>query len=135
MQRRNTCKHIANTNIRVSGLESEVAIVLDDMAIEYKRQVELETLDGIIVGVFDFLLADGRGLEVNGSFWHSDPREYPEGPQFASQKTGQESWDRKVAECNHQGVALVEVWERDFRRDTVGAVQRALNTGTSMRMG
>src|SRR5699024_281803 len=40
---------------------------------------------GRFVACVDFMLSDGRALEVNGTFWHTDPRVYPDGPTFPAQ--------------------------------------------------
>jgi hypothetical protein len=110
---------------RVSRLEDEVAQVLAALGIGFARQFGLRDDRGRFVAVLDFLLADGTALEVNGTYWHADPRTYPAGLN-ATQRRNAVAWRRKVAALAVAGVPLVVVWEADFRQHPRQAVLTAL---------
>lgn len=124
-----TARAIAEGRIpSVSQLEDEVAEVLDSLGLVYSRQVSIRGKGGRYAACVDFLLADGRALEVNGTFWHSDPVVYPEGPVYPSQIRSAERWQRKVEALDALSIPLVVVWEREFRNDPTEAVRIALAT-------
>jgi G:T-mismatch repair DNA endonuclease (very short patch repair protein) len=127
--RETTARAIAEGRIpSVSKLEDVVAKELDALGVGYRRQVAMRGARGRYVASVDFLLDDGRVLEVNGTFWHADPRAYPEGPVHPAQVRTAERWSRKVAALANQDIAVVEVWEMDLRKDVAEAVRVALAT-------
>ena len=122
-----TTRAIAEGRISpVSKLEDEVAVVLDGLGVSYARQVPVRGAAGRFVACVDFMLSDGRALEVNGTFWHADPRVYPGGPEFPAQVRTAERWDRKVAALAALGIPVVVVWEKDLRDDFAEALRVAL---------
>ena len=122
-----TARAIAEGRISpVSKLEDEVAEVLDGLGVSYTRQVPVRGAAGRFVACVDFMLSDGRALEVNGTFWHADPRVYPDGPTFPAQVRTAERWDRKVAALDALGIPVVVVWEKDLRDDFAEALRVAL---------
>jgi G:T-mismatch repair DNA endonuclease (very short patch repair protein) len=125
--RETTARAIAEGRIATSSqVEDVVAQVLDGMGVGYRRQVGIRGAHGRWVCVLDFLLGDGRALEVNGTFWHSDPRVFPDGPQFPVQVRNAAAWVRKVAALEQVGIPLVCVWESDISEDAAKAVGVAL---------
>jgi len=115
---------------RVSKLEDTVAATLDILGVRYARQAPIRcTTTGRYVACVDFLLADGRPLEVNGTYWHADPRAYPNGPLHASQKHTAEKYNAKMKKLEMQGISVLEVWELDVDADALGAVKRAIGGG------
>lgn len=123
-----TARAIAEGRVaKSSGLEDEVAQVLDTLGVGYSRQVGIRGERGRYVAVVDFMLADGRALEVNGTFWHTDPRVYADGPLFPVQRRNADAWARKLAALTARGIPLVCVWELDFREDPRQAVMVALS--------
>lgn len=113
---------------QVSKLEDEVAEVLSQRGFEFSRQIPIRDPDtGRIVALPDFLFLDGSVLEVNGTFWHSDPRFFPDGPVSAAQKRTAERYARKAAAYKRLGIKLMELWEADFRELGIEAVLAALS--------
>lgn len=54
-------------------------------------------------------------IEVQGSFYHVDPRLYPNGPETAIQRRnwGRDQAKRKVC-CDHEGWIIIEAWEPEI---------------------
>lgn len=54
-------------------------------------------------------------IEVQGSYYHVDPRFYPNGPETAMQRR---NWGRDVAKrkvcCEQQGWTIIEAWEPEI---------------------
>ena len=113
---------------RVSKIEQQVAPILDKLGITYQTQYRVRGAKGQFAAVVDYFLPNlNTALEFNGTFWHSDPRVYPNGPQHASQKRTAEKYMRKLACLAARGISVVEVWEMDFKTDPEGSVKAALN--------
>jgi len=110
----------------VSKLEDVAAKALDLQGVGYRRQVGIRGALGRYVACVDFMLDDGRVLEVNGTYWHADPRVYPDGPRFESQRRGEAGWARKAAALAALGIPLLVVWERELRDDPAEAIRVAL---------
>jgi|SaaInlV_130m_DNA_2_1039683.scaffolds.fasta_scaffold17690_2 G:T-mismatch repair DNA endonuclease (very short patch repair protein) len=112
---------------RVSQLEIAVGKVLDSLGIPYDHQHAIRDSAGRFIGVIDYYLTDhGAALEVNGTYWHADPRKYPNGPVHASQARTASRYQRKSEALHQRGIPLIEVWEQDFKADPEGAVKEAL---------
>jgi G:T-mismatch repair DNA endonuclease (very short patch repair protein) len=106
----------------VSQLEHEVAAELDRIGVRHVRQFGFRGDRGRFAFVVDFWLPDVPGvIEVNGTYWHADPRVYP-GPLNATQRHNVGRYRRKVEYLNSIGIRVAEVWEQDFRRDPRKAV-------------
>lgn len=122
-----TARAIASGAITtVSRLEDIVADVLDTYGIRFSRQYPVRSADGRYIGVADFWLNEWRVfLEVNGTFWHTDPRTYPNGPIHAIQKRNAIAWRRKMVAFSRLAPVAV-VWESDIRKDARQAVETAL---------
>ena len=109
----------------VSAMEDDVAVALDGLGIKYERQFRI--MSGVrLMGVADFLLEDGRIIEFNGSYFHSDPRVYPDGPKYDLQKVVQERWDIKMGACEELGYDVLVLWEADWLERGVNALQEVL---------
>ena len=123
-----TARAIADGRIpAVSRLEDEVAQVLLNIGTAFRRQVHIrDPTTGRFCALCDFVLADGRALEVNGTFWHADPRVYPDGPVHAAQRRTAVRWVGKIAALRRLGIALVVLWEYDFRKNAREAVEAVL---------
>jgi len=122
-------KAIAEGRIkRVSQLELAVGNVLDTMGVAHDPQHAIRDAKGRFIGVIDYYLTDfGAALEVNGTYWHADPRKYPDGPVHASQARTASRYQRKREALHQRDIPLVEVWEQDFKTDPEGAVADALS--------
>lgn len=109
---------IAEGRIRViSKPENIIAGILDDLHIPYERQVAMRGRNGCYTAVYDFMLQGNIAIEVNGTFYHSDPRFYPNGPIHAIQKRNLSKWLNKVQLTEVAGITLVEVWEYDIKNN------------------
>lgn len=112
---------------RVSKLEKSVGAVMADLGIQTKPQHGFRLPNGTYGACVDFYIPDQNvALEVNGTFWHCDPRSYPNGPAHASQRHNLVKYAKKMEILVRLGVRVVEVWEADFQLDPVGAVKAAL---------
>lgn len=111
----------------ISKAEKMVAQELDTRGISYTTQhLVRDPKTGQYCACIDIMLANGVAIEVNGTYWHTDPRFYPNGPIHASQKRTAENDARKVQFLSSLGIPLVIIWEHDIKSDTSLAVQKAL---------
>ena len=112
---------------RVSALELRVGGVLALLGVPAVHQYHLRGSRGRYDAVLDYFLPEtGTALEFNGTFWHADPRAYPDGPVKPSQIRVAEKYQRKLALLAELHIPLIEVWEIDFRTDPSGSVRAAL---------
>jgi G:T-mismatch repair DNA endonuclease (very short patch repair protein) len=113
--------------VSVSHLENSVAQVLRDCGIRFIRQVPIRGRDGRYVGIADFYFpVIGFVLEVNGTYWHADPRVYSGRVLDSAQGRHRAAWDRKVARLRELRVPLAVVWEIDLRLDIAVAIAKSL---------
>lgn len=107
---------------RVSKIEDVVAEELTRLGIGFRRQFGIRNpKTGRYCACLDFLLDDGRALEVNGTSWHADPRVY-QGDLAPSQIRTAERYGRKVKLLEDLGIPLIAVWEADIRKNPQEAV-------------
>jgi G:T-mismatch repair DNA endonuclease (very short patch repair protein) len=112
---------------RISKLEKTVGHVLRSLGIKLIPQYGIRGDGGRYVACVDFFLPDMNiAMEVNGTFWHSDIRVYPNGPVHFSQRRNMVKYNRKKNTLTQRGINLVEVWEIDFHKDPFGSVRLAL---------
>lgn len=122
-----TARAIAEGRIAaVSKLEDIAAEAIGTLGLTAVRQAPIRGGRGRYIACVDFLLDDGRALEVNGTFWHADPRDFPDGPVFPAQWRTAERWARKVSALAELRIPLVVVWERELRDDPAQAIRVAL---------
>jgi hypothetical protein len=119
---------LASGKIRgVSKVEDLVAAELDRIGVKHVRQFAIRSNNGTFAFVFDFLIGDDIALEVQGTYWHADPRFFPDGPTHEIQKRNAFKWARKLAECASRNIRVIEVWEYDIKKDIRKAIAEALN--------
>lgn len=112
-----------------SKLEVRVGEILEEFGVTAIPQYPFRNDAGRFCGVVDFYLPEHHtALEVNGTFWHTDPRVYPNGPTHKSQKRTAIAYERKRKMLQKQGIRLIEVWELDFKNDAHACVKTALAT-------
>lgn len=105
-------------SFRSSKLEPKVAKVLDKLCIKYKPSKFFKQKKGYAI-CLDFYLTDFNvALEVNGTYWHSDPRVYPNGPVSFTQKHNQEKYEKKKEVLSKLKIPLLEIWEKEVEEDT-----------------
>ena len=83
--------------------------ILDEMGLEYRSEV----IDGIFS--FDLLVEEKFYIEVDGDFFHSNPRFYPDGPVSKIQKRNRYNDYRKNKYCEESGKILLRFWEYDIK--------------------
>lgn len=82
---------------------------------------------GRYIACCDYYLPDlNLAVEVNGTYWHADPRVYPQGPSTPSQKRTCDKYAVKMAALAERGIKVAEVWEMDFKANPEGAVKAAV---------
>jgi hypothetical protein len=111
----------------VSRLEDEVSEVLRVGGVDFRRQIAFrDPLTGRYGACVDFLLADGRVLEVNGTFWHADPRVYAGRILKPSQVRTAACWQAKIALLARLNIVPLVLWEQDFRNNPGQAIEIVL---------
>jgi len=112
---------------KVSKLELLVAQELTLIGIQHTGQAKIrDPQSGKFIACVDFLLGDGRVLEVNGTYWHADPRTYPNGPIFPSQVHTADRYKVKMGKLALLGIPVIEVWETDLKSDPRETVRHAI---------
>ncbi len=107
----------------ISQIEYVVAEELRRRGFNFIHQYAIRDALGRFACVFDFLLPDlGLFLEVNGTYWHADPRFYPNGPINTHQRRTAASWERKTRMAASLGLPIVSIWEYDIRQNAAQAV-------------
>lgn len=104
-----------------SKIESEVLKWLKDEEIRISQQFSLGKF------YFDAHVIDTNVLiEVNGDYWHCNPRVYLSGPINEMQKRMMRRDFAKKAFAKSKGYKLITVWENDVRKDSSSSKQWVL---------
>lgn len=104
-----------------SGLEKEFAKYLDEWNIKYKQQQRINNK------VFDFKIENTNIiLEVDGDFWHTNPKFYPNGPLYPSQVKCIANDLKKDLILKEAGYKLIRIWQDDIKNDIEGVKERIL---------
>jgi G:T-mismatch repair DNA endonuclease (very short patch repair protein) len=119
-----TSRAIAEGKIRrVSKLEDRVAVYLEHKEVAFQRQYGIrDPISGRYLASLDFFVNEGVAVEVNGTFWHSDPRFYDQEKLAPSQLRSLERWNTKLGILSHLGIPLIVVWEHDLKEDFEGTL-------------
>lgn len=86
-----------------SSLEAEVLFYLNSIGVKYLLHYRPEWLDGKEIDIFIPEL--NVGIEINGSYWHSD--------KFKDKWYHFEKWDL----CNQNNIRLLNIWEHYWKID------------------
>ncbi len=114
-----------------SKIEAVVARELTASGVNFVRQRIFRDTQGRFAAVADFWLLDlGMVLEVNGTFWHADPRVYS-GILLPIQQRAMAKYQRKKQLFLELGIRLGEVWEIDLKKCPGQAVLDAYTKGSS----
>jgi G:T-mismatch repair DNA endonuclease (very short patch repair protein) len=94
-------------------LEAQLAALMDEWGIDYQWQFRLGRY------VYDFLIPKHILLEIQGGYWHADPRLYAPDRLTPTQRRNVERDREKArwAECH--GYHLKVIWEQDLRQGRV----------------
>lgn len=87
--------------------------ILDKLGINYIQQFEAKSIGRF----YDFMINDRVLIEIDGSYWHSDPRLY-ESPINAIQKRNKRVDKIKDDWALINGYKLIRFWEKDILNDT-----------------
>lgn len=124
----NQAKAIADGKFAVVSLvEKTVESVLQMLEIDYSPQSLIRDPETKrFCACVDFELPNKIVIEVNGTYWHSDPRFYPDGPIHKSQINVDRAYTKKMKVLKKLGYQVVEIWEHDVDQDATTAVVSAL---------
>lgn len=109
---------------RVSKIEDVVALEFNRRRMAYRRHPTLFSQNRVRRCYPDFLLPQPFVVEVNGTFWHTDPRQYPNGPTCKTQENNLKAYERKKQILKDNGLGLLELWEIDIEHDVRHAVDQ-----------
>jgi G:T-mismatch repair DNA endonuclease (very short patch repair protein) len=108
-----------------SKIEAQVAAELTKAGVEFACQHVFRDTLGRFSLVADFWLPAVRAvIEVNGTYWHADPRVYPV-PVNSMQARCVAKYERKREAYRLLGIQVAEIWEMDLRKSPCEAVLRA----------
>lgn len=124
--------NLTSQEFKRSSIELAVEDQLNMLGIHYIAQFPIRDTLGRYVCVLDFMLPNGVGIEVNGTFWHCDPRFYPNGPHGPKQKDAVEQQGKKWKLLKELGIPVVEIWEHDIRQDPATATLVGLREADSL---
>lgn len=86
---------------------------LDKLGVKYVYQYKAESIGRY----FDFrILPRGPIIEIQGSYWHGDPRLYEEKDLNKTQKRDIKVDEYKKAWCDRNGISLIYIWELDINK-------------------
>lgn len=87
---------------------------LDSVGIDYERQLYLKDIKQYC----DFFIPSRNTvIEVDGTFWHADPRFYPHGPSYDVQKLKKEKDIVKDNFLKEKNISILRFWENDINND------------------
>lgn len=113
---------------KVSKFEINVGKILTTLGVNFQSQHAFRDPKGRFGAVVDFYFPDWNVvLEANGTFWHSDPRSYPNGPISFLQKHNAIKYTQKKVLLTALGIQLFEIWEFDFQNSPEQAVKSVLS--------
>jgi len=115
LMRQKTLERIKNGDFpQIDTLPSRtMERILKKKKIRYKKEYVLGSW------AFDFCCTDANILiEVDGDYWHSNPKIYPNGPKTKSQKINYYRDIKKNKFCEENKYKLIRFWESDILGDT-----------------
>ena len=110
-----------------SNLENKIASLLDEAGILYERQFSIQSSSHR--RIYDFKVGNLL-IEVNGTYWHADPRVYKSNDFHQTiKKTAKQIWEqdeknRVLAELN--GYKVLVIWEIDTINLSAGDLKTML---------
>lgn len=116
-EHRRFCSNACASNARVrnkglwrpTGIERQVRSALESLGIAFEAE---KRIGRFLVDAF--LPELGIAIEVNGTYWHCDPRAYPNGPTSPIQEKAIERDRRKQDAVERAGFRLLILWEKDI---------------------
>ena len=109
-------------NRAMSGLEQKVADLLDDLKIEYEREVPLK-YPGSGFRYYDFCLYDyGVLIEVDGAYWHGERKKIDYSSLMAKKNDMTKNWLAKKS-----GYNLIRIKEKEILEEYEEVRKKLLN--------
>lgn len=104
-----------------SKLEDDFAkIFLDKLKVKYTWQFEAKDIGRF----FDYYLPDyNLIIEIDGGYYHSDPRLYEEKDLNKMQKRNKKVDEYKNKWALMHGIPILRIWEKDIREDPKGVMK------------
>lgn len=111
---------ITQLNFKPTVPENRIAAILDQKGIKYQRNVPL-------YGKFivDFLLDDGRIVEVFGDYWHGNPAKYPTPDK--TQLRQQHKDKSRLAYLKKCKREVIVIWENRVGRRDYSIMENEVN--------
>jgi len=108
------------TSYRITKPQRSVQAYLDERSIRYKQNGLLDRFS------YDFILLDSRCIiEVQGTYWHADPRVYGEGKTELTDrqkfKIAQDILKKEVAET--YGYTMYYIWEAEIKNKDFSSIE------------
>lgn len=108
-------------------LEQKFELLLISLKVPYRKQVMIKDGPGRFskYRIYDFLLSSkGILIEIDGDYWHCNPKKYPNGPINKIQKKNIQNDKEKDIVAKLKGYKLVRIWEGDIERDILGVQKK-----------
>lgn len=86
---------------------------LERLGVEYIYQFEAKDIGRF----YDFRVVNGPIIEIQGSYWHGDPRLYEEKDLNKTQKRAQRVDEYKKKWALMHGIPIYYVWEKDINEN------------------
>lgn len=97
-----------------SKLEEDFARdFLDKLGVKYVFQFEAKDIGRF----YDFKIVDGPIIEINGTYWHGDPRIYEQKDLNKVQLERQRVDEYKQKWALSHGIPIYYIWEKDIREN------------------
>lgn len=115
--RQKTLQRIKNGDFQQTKTRPHLAmkVLLDKLNIEYIEEFVLHSWS------FDFFLTTlDILLEVDGDYFHSNPKIYPNGPRTNTQKINHYRDYKKNQFCQQNNLSLMRFWESDILNNIEG---------------
>lgn len=86
---------------------------MDKLGVEYEWQYEAKGIGRF----FDFKIKGGPIIEINGSYWHGDPRLYEEEDLNKVQRKSKRVDEYKAKWALEHGIPVYYIWEKDIKEN------------------
>lgn len=106
-----------------TSIEAETYAALKDLGILFEPQRRIGKF------IVDAFIPDRNiVIECQGDYFHCNPRVYPDGPKYKSQRRGFERDIMKRSFFADEAYTFIELWELDIKQNGAKAlIQAALN--------
>lgn len=119
--KKKTYKKRKHPKFGTSKLEDDFAKnFLDKLKVKYTWQFEAKDIGRF----FDYYLPDyNLIIEIDGGYYHSDPRLYEEKDLNRMQKRNKKVDEYKNKWALMHGIPILRIWEKDIREDPKGVMK------------